>query len=68
MKGTASNPSAARCAIALAAVSLTLGAPAPASAQRVTAGALVDRAQIEDLLTRYYYNFGKAGGESFGSF
>jgi hypothetical protein len=34
----------------------------------ITAQTVVDRAQIEDLLQRYYNNFGKAEGESFGAF
>ena len=33
-----------------------------------TAQVAIDRAEIEDLLQRYYNNFGKAEGESFGSF
>jgi hypothetical protein len=40
----------------------------PVAAQTVNAGSLLDRAQIEDLLTRYYYNFGKTNGENFGAF
>ena len=38
-------------------------AQAPAAAAQQVA----DRAEIEDLLTRYYWNFG-GGGESFGKF
>ena len=68
MKGIIGNPSAACWAVALTAAGLALGTPAPAFAQPVSASVLVDRAEIEDLLARYYYNFGKAGGESFGSF
>jgi hypothetical protein len=45
-----------------------LATGAPVSAQGITSSTLVDRAEIEDLLTRYYNNFGKAGGGSFGSF
>jgi hypothetical protein len=44
----------------------TLGGPV--RAQQITAETLVDRASVLDLLTRYYNNFGKAGGESFGTF
>jgi hypothetical protein len=62
-----SNP-AGRLALALASFALALGAAAPASAQKLTAATLVDRAEIEDLLTRYYNNFGKSGGQSFGKF
>jgi ketosteroid isomerase-like protein len=52
-----------------AAIGLTLAVPA-ARAQEVpiTAQTVVDRAQIEDLLQRYYNNFGKAEGESFSNF
>ncbi len=39
-----------------------------AQAQDVTAKSLVDRAQIQDLITRYYYNFGKEKPESFSDF
>jgi ketosteroid isomerase-like protein len=39
-----------------------------ASAQEVTAKTLVDRAQIQDLITRYYYNFGRESAESFTDF
>jgi ketosteroid isomerase-like protein len=31
-------------------------------------GALGDRAQIQDLITRYYYNFGNPNAESFSDF
>ena len=37
---------------------------APAAAAQQTA----DRAAIEDLLARYYWNFGNSGSESFASF
>ena len=66
MRGIAENPRAFGRTVALAAFSLALGGPV--QAQKVTAATLVDRAQVEDLLTRYYNNFGKAGGESFGAF
>ena len=39
-----------------------------ARAQDVTAKTMVDRAQIQDLITRYYYNFGNENAESFPSF
>ncbi len=39
-----------------------------ARAQDVTAKALIDRAQIQDLITRYYYNFGKPNPENFSDF
>jgi hypothetical protein len=39
-----------------------------ARAQSVTARTLVERARIADLITRYYYNFGRAKPESFTDF
>ena len=42
-------------------------APA-ARAQEVTAKTLVDRAQVQDLITRYYYNFGRENAQSFQDF
>jgi ketosteroid isomerase-like protein len=52
------------------ALCLGLGQAAPAAAQEspITAQTVVDRAKIEDLLTRYYYNFGKASADSFSKF
>jgi hypothetical protein len=41
---------------------------AAARAQDVTANAVVDRVKIEDLITRYYYNFGNENPESFPNF
>lgn len=64
MKRIARHRSVVRWGMAFAA----LGAAAPALAQSVTAASLVDRAEVEDLLTRYYNNFGKAGGGHFGAF
>ena len=46
---------------------LTLAQGPAAQAQEMTARAAIDHAQIEDLLSRYYWNFG-GGGESFTSF
>lgn len=44
-------------------------ASAPAvQAQDMTARALADRAAIQDLITRYYYNFGNSKAESFADF
>lgn len=40
----------------------------PAQAQEVTAKTLVDRAQITDLITRYYNNFGRENPENFSDF
>jgi SnoaL-like domain len=47
---------------------LSLASATAAWAQGVTARTLIDRAQIQDLITRYYYNFGKAHPESFSDF
>jgi uncharacterized protein (TIGR02246 family) len=58
-------------AIAGAAAAGLMLASAPAvRAQDVTftSQMVVDRAEIDDLLERYYANFGKAEAESFGSF
>lgn len=68
MKRIARNRSALRPAMAFAAFGLMLGVGTPALTQTVTAASLVDRAEVEDLLTRYYNNFGKAGGGQFGAF
>ena len=55
--------------LAIGAVVTGLAAlPAPAAAQAISAATLIDRAEIGDLLTRYYYNFGKAGGQNFGTY
>lgn len=48
--------------------SLALASAPAARAQNMTARALGDRAQIQDLITRYYYNFGKSNPESFTDF
>ena len=47
---------------------LTLAAVPKAQAQEVTTKSLVDRTQIQDLITRYYYNFGKPNPEDFTDF
>ena len=49
------------------ALCLTLAQGPTAQAQEMTARAAIDHAQIEDLLSRYYWNFG-GGSESFTSF
>ena len=41
---------------------------AGAQGARMTVQSMMDRAQIEDLLTRYYYNFGHASAEAFSAF
>lgn len=47
---------------------LALAVAPGARAQDATPQALVDRAQIQDLITRYYYNFGNENSESFPDF
>lgn len=53
-----------------AAACLTLASAPAVHAQDggFTAQVVIDRAEIEDLLQRYYNNFGKAEGENFGAF
>lgn len=69
MKGSAIIWRACRQAVAAGLLGLASAGAAAAPAEPNGAVAmLVDRAAIEDLLTRYYYNFGKSGGESFGAF
>jgi hypothetical protein len=47
---------------------MMLMSTANVQAQGVTAKSVVDRAEIQDLITRYYYNFGKESAESFPDF
>jgi ketosteroid isomerase-like protein len=47
---------------------LALASGPAARAQDATAQTLADRAQIQDLITRYYYNFGNESAESFPNF
>ncbi|HTY49963.1 MAG TPA: nuclear transport factor 2 family protein [Steroidobacteraceae bacterium] len=54
-------------ALGLACCLALLHAPA-VLAQDITAQTLVDRAEIQDLITRYYYNFGIANPRSFTDF
>jgi hypothetical protein len=57
------------CTAVLGAASCLVLLCAPvAGAQDVTAKTLVDRAQVQDLVTRYYYNFGKDKPENFSDF
>jgi len=57
-----------RLGVLCAACCLALLPGLPAQAQGVTAKALVDRAQIQDLITHYYYNFGRENPQSFPDF
>jgi hypothetical protein len=47
---------------------LVLAPAAGARAEEVTAETLVDRLQIQDLITRYYNNFGRENAENFADF
>jgi hypothetical protein len=53
-------------ALSIACLALTIGAHA--SAEEVNAKTLVDRLQIQDLITRYYNNFGRENAENFADF
>ncbi len=68
MKTFTNHPSMARlCALGVVFCVALMGSPA-SRAQDVTSKTLVDRAQIQDLITRYYYNFGTGSAESFSDF
>ncbi len=54
-------------ALALASCLALVSTPA-ARAQDLSTRVLIDRAQIQDLITRYYYNFGNSNAESFSDF
>jgi len=43
-------------------------APGRAGAAEITAQTLIDRAMIQDLITRYYNNFGRENAENFTDF
>ena len=47
---------------------IALAVTPAARAQDVTSRTMVDRAQIQDLITRYYYNFGNENPETFPAF
>jgi ketosteroid isomerase-like protein len=68
MNISANHRTRAWLATAGVAYCLALAFSPAARAQDVTAQTLVDRAQIQDLITRYYYNFGNENPESFPNF
>ncbi len=68
MKSFAKQQFLARIGVLGAAWCLLLAASPAALAQDVTAKALIDRAQIQDLVTHYYYNFGRDNPENFSDF
>ena len=51
-------------ALSVASLALTVSS----GAQEVSAATLVDRLQIQDLITRYYNNFGRENAENFADF
>jgi hypothetical protein len=62
MKDKAARAAGIACALMLA------HAPAAqAQSGAITARTLIDRAEIEDLLTRYYYNLGHSSPDSFAA-
>ena len=65
---TIANPFARVLLGALSVACLALTMPSGAHAQEVTAETLVDRLQIQDLITRYYNNFGRENAENFADF
>ena len=68
MKATANRPGRLLSgALSITCLVLTIGAGAP-RAQEVNAKTLVDRLQIQDLITRYYNNFGRENAENFADF
>jgi hypothetical protein len=54
------------CALTVACFALTINPGA--RAEEVSAETLVDRLQIQDLITRYYNNFGRENAENFADF
>src|SRR5690349_24596029 len=57
---------ALRGTLSVACLALTMSSVA--TAQEVSAKTLVDRLQIQDLITRYYNNFGRENAENFADF
>jgi SnoaL-like protein len=53
-------------ALSVACLALTMGGGA--RAEEVSAATLVDRLQVQDLITRYYNNFGRENAENFADF
>ena len=68
MKALASSRSRALGAACGVACCFMLASSPDARAQDVSGQTLVDRLQIQDLITRYYYNFGNDNPESFPNF
>jgi ketosteroid isomerase-like protein len=68
MKMFANDPIRSGLAALSVACCLALTAGPAAWAQEATAKTLVERAQVQDLITRYYYNFGKESARSMPDF
>ncbi|HTC50448.1 MAG TPA: nuclear transport factor 2 family protein [Steroidobacteraceae bacterium] len=68
MKTFATPRSNAWTGVLVIAGCLVLGYSTAALADDITAKTLVDRAQIQDLVTHYYYNFGRDNPENFSDF
>ena len=49
-------------------LALSQAPAADAQAAKMTVQSMMDRAQIEDLLTQYYYNFGHGSAQAFSAF
>src|SRR5690606_19041533 len=60
-------PSSMR-AVALGLASLTAALCAPAIAQQVTMETLLDRIQVEDFLTRYYYDLSQGNAHELSDY
>jgi hypothetical protein len=65
---TIANPLARALLSALSVACLALTISSGTRAQEVNAETLVDRLQIQDLITRYYNNFGRENAENFADF
>jgi SnoaL-like protein len=62
------NPPGSTLLGALSVVCLALTIGSGARSEEVNAETLVDRLQIQDLITRYYNNFGRENAENFADF
>jgi hypothetical protein len=62
------NPLSSTLPGALSVVCLALTISSGARSEEVNAETLVDRLQIQDLITRYYNNFGRENAENFADF
>lgn len=68
MKTVAKHRNPASLGVLGVAWCLVLASSPAVLAQDMTAKALIDRAQIQDLVTHYYYNFGRDKPENFSDF